>query len=1338
MAGIPLASAFVRVEPDVAVGEFAAAGKEAGAVAGKAYAEGFSRDSQGRLRQANGRFATDEQKRMLGVGDESGKSFGKGFNRSVKKSVDDKSSSSVFGRVAKIAASKFALIGLGATAATPGVIHLTAALLPAAGALAALPVAISAVGVASATMKVATAGVGKAITTGLAGPSEQADKAMAAVPPAAQAFAKSIIALKSPIDALKQSVAQNFFAPLQDQAAATANVYLPLLKARMSELAAPLGGLGAAFVETARKAVVMGAVSKLFGSTTTAVGILRRAVDPLVTSFANLISSTAPRLPGMAQGFVNVANAIGQWVSKAAASGRVNAIIDAAIATLKDLGGIAVNVGSILGSVFRAAAAGSGSLLGNFKLLTGQVADFLKSAQGMGALQSVFAVLAQLGGALRTSLGAVLPAVAKSLQTLGPAIGALAGPASQLIVALAPLLPSLAGIAALLIRQLTPAISVFADFLAKHNAVVKDAAFLIGAYLAVQKVTAGFIAVNAAGGLVSYIKQMEIAKNATKVWTGIQIAFNAVMALNPFVLVTLLIAGLVAGMIIAYKHSETFRNIVNGAWSGIKTAIKATVDWITGTVWPSLKGAWDQIAGAAKWLWHTIFEPAWHGIQTVVEGAVGGVKAAIGGLTTGYQAVATAAKWLWHNVFEPVWHGIQTVVSVAVGVIKAVVGTVAGVFRAVAGVATWLWHTIFGPVFGALTKIVQIWWLAVEIVFKALSNIIGGAVRGAINLLRSIWNAAFAYISAIIRAWWGNVQSVFHAVSGFISGFVRGALTVLRNLWNDAFNYISGKIQVWWGRVKAAFDLFRTYVIGPVQAALTNMRNFFSRLFGAVAATVSQWWTLHVRPVLSAVSTAWGGLASAFSNIYNGRIRPVFSAFVGFIRNNVVGGFTAGVNAIKTAWAKVQEYARKPVEFVVNHVINPFINGMNAAAAVVGVKDRVSTIKFADGGLVPNSVPGYASGGRITGAPSSTDNRLAPARIPGVGSVKLAGGEFVVNASDTAKALPLLKWINAGMKTGGARGAAARIGRPMADMPGDGSEGWAFASGGLIGWAKDVWGAIADPIGTLKKPFESLLGQIPGAGMIKDFLVGSAKKLLNGAVGWLKSFAGSIGGGGSWNGVIAPGQVGVVQKFIKAQAGKPYGWANAGPRSYDCSGIVSAAFNMLHGKNPYSHTFGTASLPGPWFNESKKVGPLVGAWSHPGQRPASAGTGHMMGSIGGMTFESTGSKGVHIGGTTRRLTDFRHMGVARSSGGLIPGLPVKLFDSGGLWPSGTLGANMSGHPEHVLTGGPTGDIATLIAEQRRTNALLSGLAPDIADALERPTRRAVRLGRGHGVATGRA
>ena len=67
---------------------------------------------------------------------------------------------------------------------------------------------------------------------------------------------------------------------------------------------------------------------------------------------------------------------------------------------------------------------------------------------------------------------------------------------------------------------------------------------------------------------------------AIEAWRVAQIALNVVMAMNPVVAAIAIIAALAAGAIYCYQHFETFRNVVDSVWAGIKTAFTTGVDWV--------------------------------------------------------------------------------------------------------------------------------------------------------------------------------------------------------------------------------------------------------------------------------------------------------------------------------------------------------------------------------------------------------------------------------------------------------------------------------------------------------------------------------------------------------------------------------------------------------------------------------------------------------------------------------------------------------------------------------------------------------------------------------------
>lgn len=68
-----------------------------------------------------------------------------------------------------------------------------------------------------------------------------------------------------------------------------------------------------------------------------------------------------------------------------------------------------------------------------------------------------------------------------------------------------------------------------------------------------------------------------------------QTALNFVMSLNPISIAVIAIAALVAGLVIAYNKSETFRNIVNGAFN----SVKETAIWVFNGIKDFL-GKWGE------------------------------------------------------------------------------------------------------------------------------------------------------------------------------------------------------------------------------------------------------------------------------------------------------------------------------------------------------------------------------------------------------------------------------------------------------------------------------------------------------------------------------------------------------------------------------------------------------------------------------------------------------------------------------------------------------------------------------------------------------------------------
>lgn len=196
------------------------------------------------------------------------------------------------------------------------------------------------------------------------------------------------------------------------------------------------------------------------------------------------------------------------------------------------------------------------------------------------------------------------------------------------------------------------------------------------------------------GTLFGLLAVVKLVSAATAIWNAVtkaaaaaQAIFNAVMAANPVVLVVVAVVALAAALVIAYKRSETFRNIVNKAFGAIAKTVGAVVGFIKDhwkTMLAILAGPVglavllivkhrDKILaafGAAKdWL-----AGKWNAVKDLVAGPVGKAKDLIVGYYTtmkdGFVAVkdkvsevATKIKDLASAGFRAILAPVQAVID---------------------------------------------------------------------------------------------------------------------------------------------------------------------------------------------------------------------------------------------------------------------------------------------------------------------------------------------------------------------------------------------------------------------------------------------------------------------------------------------------------------------------------------------------------------------------------------------------------------------------------------------------------------------------------------------------
>jgi tape measure domain-containing protein len=207
-----------------------------------------------------------------------------------------------------------------------------------------------------------------------------------------------------------------------------------------------------------------------------------------------------------------------------------------------------------------------------------------------------------------------------------------------------------------------PALRQFGSFLTGTAvpALVAFGGWLIGIRGWLIPIGAGVLAIVVA--LRVYAGVMAVVRAATAAWAAVQAVLNVVLTANPIGLVVLALVGLAAAVMVAWQRSETFRNIVTGAFNAVKGAAGAVLGWLRQN-WPLLLGIltgpvglavvaivrnWDKISGGAK------------SVYTKVRGWLDRAVLFIAGMP---GRIGRAASGMWNGI-----------VSAFKGAINAVIG----------------------------------------------------------------------------------------------------------------------------------------------------------------------------------------------------------------------------------------------------------------------------------------------------------------------------------------------------------------------------------------------------------------------------------------------------------------------------------------------------------------------------------------------------------------------------------------------------------------------------------------------------------------------------------------
>lgn len=239
--------------------------------------------------------------------------------------------------------------------------------------------------------------------------------------------------------------------------------------------------------------------------------------------------------------------------------------------------------------------------------------------------------------------------------------------------------------------------------------------------------------------------------------------------------------------------------------------------------------------------------------------------------------------------------------------------------KVVGDVAMWLWKRVLIPA------------------FKAIG-------RAVVHLWKTEFVPAFRAIGRVLRVLGGVAEWLWRKVIKPVFGFIG---RIVMWLWKNAVKPYIGFVIAYWKVLGAAFRFVWRQFLKPV-----------FDLFGHIVKFIL--WRGILKPIFWVIKTVWEGLSKDFRKAWRDNIKPAIDAFGDRMRE-LRKTFRTVVDALGKIWEGLKAKMRKPINFVINTVLNNgLIAGFNKVAKFVGSDSmpKLREISAATGGILPGYTPG--------------------------------------------------------------------------------------------------------------------------------------------------------------------------------------------------------------------------------------------------------------------------------------------------------------------------------------------------------------------------------------------
>jgi phage-related protein len=273
----------------------------------------------------------------------------------------------------------------------------------------------------------------------------------------------------------------------------------------------------------------------------------------------------------------------------------------------------------------------------------------------------------------------------------------------------------------------------------------------------------------------------KIAAVATKVWSGIQAVFNAIMAANPIALIIIGVIALIAAVVLLVKNWDKVGPAIMNALSAIGNFFKMIGSAIAGffkMIWNAVVSFFNKIIGFVKKNLVNIVN-----IVIIILFPIAGIVMALvrliikhwdkikAALVKIFTFVVEKLKAIWGKIVEIVQGIIEKVKNIWLGIMSF--------FRDLLDTVKMIWQGIWNKVVEFVTGIIERIknvWEGIKEFFSNLFGFIGDVAAGVWNRIKDTFIAVFEGIKERFLGFIDAIKEGWEKVKGFFSGIGEGVV----------------------------------------------------------------------------------------------------------------------------------------------------------------------------------------------------------------------------------------------------------------------------------------------------------------------------------------------------------------------------------------------------------------------------------------------------------------------------------------------------------------------------------------------------------------------------------